>query len=102
MGKSKTGKELGKGISQRNNGIYQARVYRKGYGKPIYIYDRDLKQIKKRRDELVKTRKKIFSTAFEEYTFGEWFEIWMKLYLVGTLKATTIRNYLQPAATRQA
>lgn len=93
MGKSKTGKELGKGISQRNSGIYQARVYREGYGKPIYIYDRDLKQIKKRRDELVKTRKNIFSTDFEEYTFGEWFEIWMKLYLVGTLKATTIRNY---------
>ena len=51
MGKDLNGKELGKGITQRKDGIYQARVFKPGYGKPIYLY-----------------------------AVSAWFEDWMKIY----------------------
>ena len=47
MGKDLRGKEIGRGICQRKNGTYQARVFKPGYGKPVYIYNKNLKELKK-------------------------------------------------------
>ena len=50
MGKSLKGKELGRGLYQRSDGLYVARIYTKGSPKPIYVYDSNLAKLKKKRD----------------------------------------------------
>lgn len=51
MGKSLKGKELGKGISQRKDGLYQARFINR-FGKRQTIYAKTVHEItKKLRDE---------------------------------------------------
>jgi len=47
MGKSLKGKDLGKGITQRKDGSYQA-TYVDRFGKRRYIYDSSLRSIKKK------------------------------------------------------
>ena len=49
MGKDLKGKDIGKGIIQRKDGYYQACIYQRGYGKPIYLYSKNLKEIKKKK-----------------------------------------------------
>ena len=47
MGKSLKGKELGRGLYQRSDGLYVARIYTKGSLKPIYLYDSNLAKLKR-------------------------------------------------------
>lgn len=47
MGKSLKGKELGRGLYQRSDGLYVARIYTKGSPKPIYLYDSNLAKTQK-------------------------------------------------------
>ena len=50
MGKSLKGKELGIGITQRKDGIYQAR-YINNQGKKSYVYANNLTAIRKKLDK---------------------------------------------------
>ncbi len=51
MGKNLKGKEIGKGIRQRKDGRYEARITIKGSGKPPFsIYGTNLQQLKKQRN----------------------------------------------------
>ena len=45
MGKDLTGKELGKGFTQRKDGRYQTRISLGGGKKPICLYGHTLKEI---------------------------------------------------------
>ena len=47
MGKDLTGKELGKGFTQRKDGRYQTRISLGGGKKPICLYGHTLKEVKK-------------------------------------------------------
>lgn len=59
MGKSLKGKELGKGISQRNDGLYQARFMSR-FGKRQTIYAKTYNEIiKKLRNEQYEDEKQI-------------------------------------------
>ena len=50
MGKNLKGKEIGKGIRQRKDGRYEARITIKGSGKPPFsIYGTNLQQVRKQR-----------------------------------------------------
>ena len=94
MGKSLKGKELGRGLYQRSDGLYVASIYLKGSPKPIYIYDSNLAKLKKKRDH-EKARYIIgLSVDSKKYTVAEWFEEWMRLYNVGRLKNTTVNGYV--------
>ena len=44
MGKDLTGKELGKGFTQRKDGRYQTRISLGGGKKPICLYGHTLKE----------------------------------------------------------
>ena len=46
MGKDLTGKELGKGFTQRKDGRYQTRISLGGGKKPICLYGHTLKEVK--------------------------------------------------------
>ena len=50
MGKGLNGKELGKGIRQRKDGRYEARIYNPGTPKYVSLYDTNLQRLKKTRN----------------------------------------------------
>lgn len=95
MGCDLKGKNLGKGICQRKDGIYQARIYKSGYDKPVYLYSRKLNVLKQQRDDII--RKQGFGLELTQInqTVNHWFEQWMSLYIVGKTKPTTVRNYIE-------
>jgi len=91
MGKDLKGKELGIGISQRKDGIYQAR-YNDRWGKRKTIYNKSLKEL--RRDLAVAvSQNEIFSSVREEITLDLWFDRWMKIYKEKSIRPNTKREY---------
>lgn len=76
MGKSLKGKELGKGISQRKDGLYQARFINR-FGKRQTIYAKTVHEItKKLRDEQYEDERQL-NVVDSNMTLDEWFDIWM-------------------------
>lgn len=59
MEKDLTGKELGKGFTQRKDGRYQTRISLGGGKKPICLYGHTLKEVKKKRKIIRKNKIRI-------------------------------------------
>ncbi len=94
MGKNLKGKEIGKGIRQRKDGRYEARITIKGSGKPPFsIYGTNLQQVKKQRSMYLAEVLPGIPGFDSSMSVSKWYEKWMELYKVRNLKATTIRNY---------
>lgn len=94
IGRDLNGKELGKGITQRKNGVYQACVHIKGYGKPIYASSKDLKEIRRKKEAILERCKCSLRVDARNITLNNWFDEWMELYVVGKVKKSTISNYI--------
>lgn len=78
MGKSIKGKELGKGISQRKDGLYQARFVNR-FGKRQTIYAKTYTEItKKLRNHQYEDEKRL-NVADTKMTVDEWYEIWLSV-----------------------
>ncbi len=76
MGKSLKGKELGKNISQRKDGRYQARFINR-FGQRQTIYANTLNEIRSRlREEQYNDAKEI-NVVSNNVTLDEWFKIWL-------------------------
>lgn len=76
MGKSLNGKELGNGISQRKDGLYQARFINR-FGKRQTIYAKTLNEVRhKLRTEQYNDEKAI-NVVDKNMTLDEWFDIWL-------------------------
>lgn len=90
MGKNLKGKELGKGISQRTDGLYQAR-YTDCYGKRKTLYNSSIMELRKELEEQreLSRQKKLVK---KDYTLNEWFEIWKNTYKVN-VRNTTKNQY---------
>lgn len=93
MGKDLKGNELGKGITQRKDGRYQARIYASKDSKTLCFYGFNLDELKKKRDSIIQSRVKPHQLPNTSITFEKWFEQWMATYKVGRIKNTTLRNY---------
>lgn len=79
MGKSLKGKELGKGVTQRKDGSYQARFTNR-FGKRETIYAKTVTEItRKMREEQFKDEKQI-NLVDNDITLDEWFDIWMDIH----------------------
>ena len=76
MGKSLNGKELGKGISQRKDGLYQARFVNR-FGKRETIYAKTLNEIRHQLRTEQYEDEKMLNVISKEMTLDEWYEIWM-------------------------
>lgn len=76
MGKSLNGKELGKGISQRKDGLYQARFINR-FGKRETIYAKTLNEIRHQLRTEQYEDEKALNVISKEMTLDEWYEIWM-------------------------
>lgn len=92
MGKSLKGKELGKGISQRKDGLYQARFINR-FGKRQTIYAKTVHEItKKLRDEQYQDERQL-NVVNSNITLDEWFDMWMDT-CKRNCRDTTKRTYM--------
>lgn len=76
LGKSLKGKELGKNISQRKDGLYQARFINR-FGKRETIYAKKYSEITKKLRELQYQDEKQLNPVDSNITLDEWFETWI-------------------------
>ena len=93
MGKNLKGKSIGRGICQRKDGLYQAKVYMKGNPKPTYIYDSNLNSLRLKKKHLEFMKSQNLSTTQSIMILDDWFDHWMNTVCAVKLKNTTIRNY---------
>lgn len=91
MGKDLKGKELGKGISQRQDGRYEARAVING--KRYAFYNTNLAELKREfeKEKHRLSRQNIVSCP--DVTVLEWFNAWFEQYKKPTLKPTGIDAY---------
>lgn len=76
MGKSLNGKELGIGISQRKDGIYQGRFVNR-FGKKQTVYSKNLSEVRQKlRNEQYEDEKSL-NVVTKDVTLDEWFQIWI-------------------------
>lgn len=94
MAKDLNGKELGVGIIQRENGVYMARFVDR-YKKRRTLYDKDLKQLKRRLEKEKYDAKYGVVSDDCNITLIEWFEDFIKTYKEGYVKETTLRRIHQ-------
>lgn len=76
MGKSLNGKELGKGISQRKDGLYQGRFVNR-FGKKQTLYAKALKDIRQKLRNAQYEDEKALNVVTKEITLDEWYKVWM-------------------------
>lgn len=87
MGKSLNGKELGKGITQRKDGLYQARFTNR-FGKRQAIYGKTLTEVTKNlRDAQYEDEKQI-NVVDSSMTLDAWFNEWLTVYKVNCRNTT--------------
>ena len=94
VGKSLTGKELGKGIYQKKSGLYEARIFDRERGKTTSIYGHNLQQLRQRQKGLKDLIQKTHARFSPIMSVTGWFEKWLGLYVAPVKKNTTIRNYV--------
>ena len=91
MGKNLKGKECGKGIYQRKDGLYHARFIDKA-GKRHEKYFNTVPEARNWMEEIKYVDKHEDVFAPVEMTVDEWFEFWIQ-NIVGDLAPNTLRNY---------
>lgn len=91
MGKDLKGKELGTGITQRKDGVYQGR-YVDRWGKRKTIYNSSIKGLKKELAERIAGNINFTSTK-QEITLDDWFARWMEIYKDKSVRPNTKREY---------
>lgn len=93
MGKDLNGKELGKGIIQKQNGRYEAR-FNNRFGKRISISGNNLKDVKKRYNEAIYEDEKEINIR-DSIKLDNWYEKWMNVYKYDSIRDNTKRAYNQ-------
>lgn len=93
MGKDLNGKELGKGIIQKQNGRYEAR-FNNRFGKRISISGNNLKEVKKRYNEAIYEDEKEINIR-DSIKLDNWYEKWMNVYKYDSIRDNTKRAYNQ-------
>lgn len=91
MGKSLKGKELGKGICQRKDGLYSARFVSK-WGKRQVKYFSTLPEARNWLEDARYEDKHSDTVLPPDMTVNDWFEYWIE-HIVGDLAPNTRRNY---------
>ncbi len=91
MGKDLNGKELGTGITQRKDGVYQGR-YVDRWGKRKTIYNSSLREIKKDLAELIAGNIN-YTSIKQEIKLDDWFKRWMEVYKEKSIRPNTKREY---------
>ena len=93
MGKDLKGKELGIGITQRKDGLYQAR-YKDRFGKNKTIYNARLGDIRKELAIAIADNQN-FTSVSDNITLDAWFNRWVEVYKKKSVRPNTLREYTQ-------
>ena len=88
MPKDLRGRELPKGIYQRKDGRYEARVLINGI--KIQIYNFNLKELKVEFEKRKEEAKQGVDKKLSNITLDEWFEEWFTRYKVPKIKETSV------------
>ena len=91
MGKDLKGKELGIGITQRKDGLYQGR-YTDRFGKKKTIYEKKLTDLRKNLAKAIADNEN-FVNVSQSITLDAWFDRWMKIYKEKSVRPNTKREY---------
>lgn len=91
MGKDLKGKELGIGITQRKDGLYQAR-YKDRFGKNKTIYNVRLGDIRKELAIAIAANQN-FTSISDNITLDVWFNRWVEVYKKKSVRPNTLREY---------
>lgn len=92
MGKDLNGKELGVGLLQRKDGLYQAR-FTDRWGKRRVFYDRDLETLKNKYNREVAENELRLNVCCD-MTLDLWFERWMEVYKEKSIRPNTKLQYV--------
>ena len=93
MGKDLNGKELGEGIIQKRNGMYEAR-YVDRFGKRKSVSGKNLRDVKKRFNEKIYENQQEINIK-EDIKLDDWYEKWMNVYKYDAIRDNTKRHYNQ-------
>ena len=91
MGKDLNGKELGIGITQRKDGLYQGR-YKDRFGKNKTIYNHKLSTLRKELASAIADNQ-IYASVRDEIKLDNWFDRWIDVYKRKSVRPNTIREY---------
>jgi len=91
MGKNLKGKECGKGIYQRKDGLFSARFVSKA-GKRREKYFKTLPEARNWMEEAKYADRHGDAFTADDTTVDQWFEFWIE-NIVGDLAPNTLRNY---------
>ena len=88
MGKSLSGKDLGKGITQRKDKLYQGSFVDRD-GKRHTLYSRTVSDL---RTKMTDAKQKTSVVRVKSPTMDEWFDEWLTMYKMN-LRASTANSY---------
>ena len=91
MGKDLKGKELGVGITQRKDGLYQGR-YRDRFGKYKTIYNKKLGDLRKELAIAIADNQS-YTSVRDEIKLDDWFKRWVDVYKKKSVRPNTLREY---------
>lgn len=92
MPQDKNGNKLPKGITLRSDGRYMGRFTY--YGERYTVYDEDLKQVKRKLDDLRYELEHGLYAKESEVTVDSWFQTWIDEYKKPTVKKGTVGVYV--------
>ena len=92
MGKDLNGKELGVGLLQRKDGLYQARFTDRWFKRRVF-YDRDLETLKSKYNREVAENELRLNVCCD-MTLDLWFERWMEVYKEKSIRPNTKLQYV--------
>lgn len=88
MGKDLNGKELGKGISQRKDGRYEARFVNR-FGKRDSVYGKTIKEVKNELNKAKAENTLSRNVICKNITLDEWNKKWMEVYKIPVVRENT-------------
>ena len=91
MGKSINGKELGRGISQRSDGLYRGRFTNR-FGVRQELYDRNLNELRRKMRQAQTDDDYQLNIVNTNMTLDEFFDVWMSIFKV-KCRESTKRTY---------
>lgn len=91
MGKDLKGKELGVGLTQRKDGLYQGR-YKDRFGKYKTIYNKRLGDLRKELAISISDNQ-LYTSIRDEIKLDNWFDRWMDVYKKKSVRPNTLREY---------
>ena len=72
MGKSLKGKELGRGIGQRKDGIYYG-AFMNRFGKREYVYERSISKLQKKLREAIYNNDRMLNVVKKDTILNDFF-----------------------------